>query len=916
MNNKQKVHVFLGAPAVLTQRKASAKEAITDGSSNKWLQCQLLYDKGSLTVSPKECSTKESQEHFVCHEATSQLKNQSGQSSTLKNEGGILALSQKCTFENLDVSLLEQRMSKDCDLLHDKDINTGQIGKQLRKGLSNTTLLNSKGGLKITEECDHEPINPACSERSFKAPVESYSRSREKRSDNQDPNGRIEEQNAPLEEDCPEFLCDSLMEYLQNTFPAEGQEPCLKCTTVNEGLSTGAEFLSMLTASQAAILSQGLSEHQFIIPDSHENLTAKLDKNTMGDELSCQSLASTHNFIGLRGKSASEAMCGQVDSSENTPELFSFLSDQQLSTNEAADVRTAEGSEQPFTKWSKDDVEVNIEPYGGGILFSQVADSSNGFLKRSVEASKEPEELKQVTQTSRSSVYLDRDPPSCKKMKMMDSERRSDLGEYLKAQRDRWPIPKVGFIETERLKNCTDRSRKYHVLVTILSRCRLKEIQIKSGTFAGCRVPIATILVTDQSGVTMKIVLWRASAFWALSVFPGDVLVVTDVAVHHNQWQGEELLQSTPRSKVIKLGPYLQIQTAQWSQTVNAMALKELIAYISAQHSHLLTVEPTNHQRLESMQYVNIYKLQPGMVVHARLKVVFITVLSENTYTYRGKEQQKVVLSVEQVKGQPGTLTLWGNGITWHAQIQRKLGHVWDFRYLLVFQNPITGDLELHTTPWSSCECLFDDDERAIAFRAKYQPSKTASIKVMDLPILLRTRYSGSVRLKTHIVAMQWNAHSTLTPLFTMDAITPMETVFASLSHFTYSGCGNCGSELGLDENGIYQQCIPCLPNSNLQIFYRPTMLVITDQDSRIDVRISSKLMEKIFLNIPPAWLSRLIGPSDKVTYGMVIADLCCSLFADPSDCYVLTLQSQFYLDENSIAMKQEFYLLDFHPDH
>ncbi|XP_072347924.1 shieldin complex subunit 2 isoform X2 [Scyliorhinus torazame] len=879
--SNEKIHVFLGAPAVLSQRKTSAKEAVADGSSKKWLQCQVWYENGSLNAKPRDCSTKESQEHFICHEAMSQLKNRSGLSSTSKREEGNIALSQECAFENLDASLLGQGMSKECDLLHNKEIYARQIGKQLWKGSSNRTLLNSEGSIKITEEHDSDPINPASSGGSSNTPLVSYSRSRqsrENRSDNRDPTDRIAEQNAPLREDCPEFLCDSLTEYLQHTFPAEGQQSCSRCTTVNEGLSTDAEFLSVLTASQASIHSQGLSQRQFITQDLHENLKGKLGKSTIDTKLPCLPLACTHIFIGPDGESTSEAVWGQGDSSENTQELFSLLSNRQ-SASEVVAGRTSESSEQPFspiTKWSEDDVEVNIEPYGRGILCSQVADSSKWSLEGSIEATEV-----QVTQTSRSSVYLDGDSPSCKKMKTMYSERRrSDLGRYLKAQGDRWPIPKIGLIDTEQLKNCTDRSRKYHILVTILSRCLLKEIQIKSGSFAGCRVPIATILVTDQSGVTMKIALWRASAFWALSVFPGDILVVTG------------------------------------SQTVNAIALKELITYISAQHSHLLAAESTNHQCLESRQYVNIYKLQPGMVVHAQLKVVLITVLSENTYTYRGKEQQKVVLSVEQIKGQPGTLTLWGNGMTWHTQIQKKLDHVWDFRNLLVFQNPITGDLELHTTPWSSCECLFDDDERAIAFRTKYHPSETAAIKVMDLYTLLHTKYSGSVQLRTHIVAMQWNAHSTLNPFFTMDASTPVETVFASLSHFTYSGCGNCGSELELDENGIYQQCIPCLPNGTVQIFYRPTMLVITDQGFQIDVLVSSKLMEKIFLNIPPTCLSKLLGPSDKVTYGMAIADLCCSLFADPSDCYVVTLQSQFHLDENSIAMKQEFYLLDFRSDH
>uniref|UniRef100_UPI00398EA1BA shieldin complex subunit 2 isoform X2 n=1 Tax=Pristiophorus japonicus TaxID=55135 RepID=UPI00398EA1BA len=817
MTNRKKIHIFLGAPAILKQCKTSIQEEVTDGSSQKWIQCRLLFENGFLNPSARECGIKGSQKPLDWHEAKSRLGNQSGQSSISKSEEGNIALSQECTFENLDASVLEQRLSKECNRLYDEDLSTRQIGKQQRRG-----LLHSEGELKIAEEHDRDPINSACTGESFKTPPGSDEGSRESgENDSRGPDGITREQNTSLKENCPELPRDPLMEYLQSTFPTEGQEAC---TMVNVGLSTDAEFLSVLTASQAAILSQQFSESEFNTQGPHDNVKAKLEKNTKGTEMSCQSLASTHSSIRPARQRASEADCGQVDSSENTPELFSLLSNQQLSSNEAVDGRTSEGSEllfSSFTDWSKGDVEVNIEPYSRGILCSQVADSAKWSLKRSVETIKEPEKLKQVTQTSRSPICFHKEPPASKKMKLMNSERISDLGHYLKAQRDRWPTPKLGFLQTERLKNCTDRSRNYHILVTVLLRCLLKEIQIKSGPFVGCRVPLATIVVTDQSRVTMKIVLWRAAAFWALTVFPGDVLLVTDVTVYRDHWRGEEMLQSTPKSKMIKLGSCLQIQAAQWSQTVNAVALKELITHISTQHSHLLTMGPTNHQRPDSVQYVNIDKLQPGELVHARLKVVLITVLSENTYTYSGKEQQKIVLSVEQIKGHLGTLTLWGNGIAWHTRIQKRLDHVWDVRNLLVCQNPITGDLELHTTPWASCECLFDDDERAIKFRTKYQPSETASVKVMDLSTLLHTRYSGNVQLKSHIVAMQWSTYSTHNPLFTVDAFTPVETVMASLSHFTYSGCGSCGTELGLDENGIYQQCIPCLPDCALRIYYR-----------------------------------------------------------------------------------------------
>jgi len=55
-------------------------------------------------------------------------------------------------------------------------------------------------------------------------------------------------------------------------------------------------------------------------------------------------------------------------------------------------------------------------------------------------------------------------------------------------------------------------------------------LQVRSGVWAGSSVPLATIVVTDQSGVEVKVVLWRRAAFWALTVFPGDILLITGTA--------------------------------------------------------------------------------------------------------------------------------------------------------------------------------------------------------------------------------------------------------------------------------------------------------------------------------------------------------------------------------------------------
>lgn len=80
---------------------------------------------------------------------------------------------------------------------------------------------------------------------------------------------------------------------------------------------------------------------------------------------------------------------------------------------------------------------------------------------------------------------------------------------------------------TTLLSRCSTHGVNYSILVAVVHPCHLKEIKVKSGASAGSCVPMASVIVTDQSGVEMKVVLWRTAAFWALTVYPGDVLLIT-----------------------------------------------------------------------------------------------------------------------------------------------------------------------------------------------------------------------------------------------------------------------------------------------------------------------------------------------------------------------------------------------------
>ncbi|NWH82355.1 SHLD2 protein, partial [Piaya cayana] len=104
------------------------------------------------------------------------------------------------------------------------------------------------------------------------------------------------------------------------------------------------------------------------------------------------------------------------------------------------------------------------------------------------------------------------------------------------------------------LKNCCCKNQKYNVLVAIVHPCHIKEIQVKTRPKSLCKVPVATVVVIDQSEVERKVMLWRDAAFWSLTVFPGDIVLLTDIIMYENLWCGVIMLQSTFTSQLLNLG--------------------------------------------------------------------------------------------------------------------------------------------------------------------------------------------------------------------------------------------------------------------------------------------------------------------------------------------------------------------------
>jgi len=451
-------------------------------------------------------------------------------------------------------------------------------------------------------------------------------------------------------------------------------------------ISTDTEFLTIMTSSQVAFLSQRKSKGQNFISKgsvsepkaSHREIRILEDNLTQPND----------DFAGG---------CESGQNEAHSLELFSPVCPEAKSsdTHMKSD-KSLEENRGPQALFNFEDKlppsDVCIESYSSGMLCSQL----NTFHKSSVKRSWTSED-----KLGRSKALSKVLQPS-KKIKLV-----SDAGDPTATMDQRNASKFKGIKKTSLIQNCDSKSQKYNCLVMVLSPCHVKEISIKSGPNSGSKVPLGTIVVTDQSGIKKKVSLWRAAAFWALIVFPGDIILLTDVTVYEDHWIGETVLQSTFTSQLLNLGSYSSVQSEEYSNIVNDVVLRDLLAYVSSKHSYLRDLPQRQPQKMNSIEFVDLEQLQPDVLVHALLRVIDITVLTEALYSYRGQKQRKVMLTVEQVQGQHYVLVLWGPGAAWYPQLQRKKGVILIKAQILELVIPIPAAQKIALNARSSLRSIF-----------------------------------------------------------------------------------------------------------------------------------------------------------------------------------------------------------------
>ncbi|XP_044276311.1 shieldin complex subunit 2 isoform X2 [Varanus komodoensis] len=888
MSKVPQIHMFFGAPILPASLKKSEEETFSTAAAETWRKLIFSLPKGTSNFCCRKSRCLAHAEHQTSNSAMLTSQSEDHSIAKFAEKCGLAdAFVAECAADSRDIQSFKKETIETSE--HADNTFFTHCDKSTQNYMSHLVYqplpCDVKTGEQQNKESEDEGgasfmIHNQLDTSSLVSSTKEISRNVTSMAQDNKPSD-FEPDHHQLVSQYLEFFCPTIIKASKTKKPLDGYS--------SHDVSTDTEFLSTLTFSQVALLSGRYAVGQNEI----QGKPSKLKGNELKEPCRENEVA-TDPFIQLNenGGTFAEINCRQ--NYDNSPELF----DSDSTLKDSSSLRGAsfqENANLPAGVFHALDAKFNnelsfTEPCKKEIPCSQGVHSAESF-----QASKNNLPL---------TNFIAENQQQSKKAKLICSP----VCPIPQIKKLRISGAKKVLKHLSLLKDCLCKDQKYTILVTVLHPCHIKEIQIKPGTKWSSNVPIATVVVFDQSEIQRKVVLWRKAAFWSLTVFPGDIVLFKDVIIYENIWVGEMMLQSTFTTQLMNLGSCSTINLNELDVTI----LQDLLAYVSSKHAYLQAIPQRQTQTLNNIQHVLLDKLKPDTLVHSIVKIVSIAVLTESAYNFKGESERKIILTVEQVKDQHCNLVLWGALTAHYPQLQRKRDHLWEFKYLFSKHNPVSGELELHTTPWSVLECLFDDDIRAVEFRKMFEIDIKPLMNVTVLAAHLEKKSSGIIRVKACISQMKFTVPSSPYEVV-FDANTSLQQIFSSLALITYVGCAKCGLELQTDDNKIFKQCISCLPFNQVEVFYRPALMNVEDEGYEISIRVVSELMKKMFLNIPAAWLNKAVEPSLDTTYGMIVADLCRSLLTGTRASYLLTIRSHFILDENSYPLEKEFSLLGFH---
>lgn len=273
-------------------------------------------------------------------------------------------------------------------------------------------------------------------------------------------------------------------------------------------VSADTEFRSVVTSSRVAVFAQ--NEMQGRIVELSEIEAGKKAEERQYDHFQCDSGVGTCTTNVTENEYKEEH--------ESSLELFSSEDDGEnvpiKTTNQEGSAQENAEKFQELTVPAEQFVnEIHIEPLSSGILCSQGTCSHKNSSKR-------PRKYEDSFHLFHSAFKRQLKPKRAK----LNS---SPPGSGVRVDPDRMTEFKKLQKKLSLLKDCCSKNQKYSILVAVVHPCHIKEIQMKTKPKSSCKVPVATVVVIDQSEMERKVVLWRGAAFWSLTVFPGDIILLT-----------------------------------------------------------------------------------------------------------------------------------------------------------------------------------------------------------------------------------------------------------------------------------------------------------------------------------------------------------------------------------------------------
>lgn len=345
--------------------------------------------------------------------------------------------------------------------------STGQVGRDVNKGHLELVTTTDGHSLPLFEE-DGENVSEANSAES----TPSRQCSQKKTQDDDD-------------DLCPE----SLQDYLDSCFPLAQPLTVSECQPSCSGMSLESEYLSVWTKSQALLMKR---------------------RPGLPPEPAPTGMGSPHTPTQTQQTPVI---------SRTSPELYS----PHFSPGSGQAVGgTLQGSLDRFSS----EILLSQHQQEGGVMLQRTPDGllcTQGSPAAAVAAAaNDKDRLLQEAQPAHTSP--DHNSPVSPARKKSKLSPTTPKGQHSK------PTAWGGCITAgppTLLARCKAHGVQYSILVAVVHPFHLQEVKMKTGSAAGSTIPLATLIVTDQSDVEMKVVMWRTAAFWVLTVQPGDVLLIT-----------------------------------------------------------------------------------------------------------------------------------------------------------------------------------------------------------------------------------------------------------------------------------------------------------------------------------------------------------------------------------------------------